>query len=291
MFMSRYCSFVAAFVLGLALAALPLAIPGDGPGDQVAFAKDNGNGGGNGGGGGGNGGGKGGGRDNGKDGGNSGSKGADHGNAGKDAAAAASGRSADAPGQAKHAEAATTQHTETEAEAEIASPHPSKLGRLNAALNASPEALASAAPNSAVGTVAQAYREALAAYGAALAGSTETEDGEAVTDPALQAAAEALALAANKEITPDVVAAVNAHLAESYAEDPNLAGFADPTAPESREAAENIADLAQDIQEQETDQGLGNGLGVEADDGAADDGDETDDLADGTGGATATVAQ
>lgn len=65
------------------------------------------------------------------------------------------------------------------------------LGSLSAS-NASPTARANAAPNSRVGKIA-AYEEALAA------GNVE-------------AAAEALGSAANKEITPEVVAQVNANL-------------------------------------------------------------------------------
>ncbi len=41
--------------------------------------------------------------------------------------------------------------------------HPSNLGRLNGFLNASPQALANASPNSAVGTLSKTYRDALLA--------------------------------------------------------------------------------------------------------------------------------
>jgi hypothetical protein len=149
-------------------------------------------------------------------------------------------------------------------------------------MNASPQGLANAAPNSAIGVVAQAYREALAAYAA---GASEEPDDDpaddALVDPALEAAAKAMALAANKELTTDVVAAVNARLAETYSDDPALAGFADPESPESQEVAETIAALAESYQDEETNQGLGAGLDDDGDDDTVADGDETADATDG----------
>lgn len=254
-------------VFGLALAALPFAVSTDGVSDQPAFAKNNGNGGK---------GGKGGNNGNGGGHGAGGSKGAGQ-NSGK--SASAGNPSADAPGQAKQSTAVAAGSAMETGDGAYAAPHPSDLGRLNAVMNASSQALANAAPGSAIGVVAQAYREALSAYAAGLADDTADDDDTAEpddsTDAALEAAAEAFALAANKEVTADVVAAVNARLAATYADDPNLAGLEDPDSPESQALAESIAAAAESYQEQETDQGLGGGLD------AGDDGDDGDEVADG----------
>ena len=96
----------------------------------------------------------------------------------------------------------------------------SALGRLNAA-HASSTAVENAAPNSAVG--------AIAAYS------------EAVLDGDIAVAAQSLARAANKMIDATVVAEVNAELGLDVDE----------------ETTEAIADLANDIQASETNQGLG----------------------------------
>src|SRR3546814_18634997 len=96
-------------------------------------------------------------------------------------------------------------------------------------MNAAPEALAHAAPNSASGVVAQDYREALAAYADSIDAAPE---GAVVVDPALDAAPKAQALAANNALTPDIVEAVNAHLDETYEHDTALAGLADPESAE-----------------------------------------------------------
>lgn len=251
--------FAPALVLGLGLAAAPLALSFQGLGDQPAFAKNGGNGGGGGKGGGGKG--------NGKGNGGHGSGGSGHGNAGKSAGQgggvgnAAAGATADAGPPGKHlghAEKTTSSVASLDDDASDSGLHPSSLGRLNGFMNASPNALANAAPNSAVGVVAHAYRDALSDYADALAAG---EDPAAI-DAALQSAAAAIALAANKEVTPDVVAAVNAHLAETYPEDPALAGFADPQSPESAEAADAIAARAEDDQSHEINQGLGSGAPI-----------------------------
>lgn len=285
------CRFLSTVVLGIGLAALPLAISPDGLGDQPAFAKNGGGkGGGNGGGnGGGHGGGKGGGKNNGNGGGHGSGNGGGSGNgadkggghaAATDRANGVASRADDGVrGKGKalgngwgHAKKEDARHDVMEAAAEA--PHPSALGRLNGFMNASPEALANAAPNSAIGVVAQGYREALAAYADSI---NAAPDGAVVVDPALDAAARSLALAANKELTPDVVAAVNAHLAETYANDPALAGFADPNSAESVEAAEAIAAAAEGYQEQEASQGLGLGFASSDEAGDADNlsGEET----------------
>lgn len=275
----RFARIIPVVAFGLGLAALPLAVSMDGLSDQPAFAKDGGKGGGGKGGGG-----KGGGKGNGKgNGGGSSSKGSS-GTSGKSAATDVSHGKAlghekkrDAVGPA----AATVSETDVAVEAEVATtPHPSKLGRLNAFMNASPKALANAAPNSAIGVVANAYREALAAYGGAT-GEAPAGDVPAV-DPALDAAARALAAAANKELTADVVATVNAQLAETFSDDPALAGYADPTAPESQAVAEAIAALAEGYQAEETSQGLGDGMDDNAEDGGDTDEGAGDTVTDGT---------
>lgn len=285
MHMSRLARFIPAMVLGMGLAAAPLGLSTGGLDDQAAFAKNGGKGGG------GKGGGNGGG-------GNAGGNGAGNGKGAAGNAAAndagpgtggAMSAAADGPGKAfgKVGKDLATANMETADGMTTDGVHASDLGRLNGFMNASPTALEHAAPNSAIGVVANAYREALSAY----AGSA----GEVPDEAALEAAAQAMALAANKEVTPEVVAAVNAHLAETYPDDPALAGFADPTSPESLAAAETIAALAEGYQAEETDQGLGAGF---ADDGDVDDdGDDDagDDLADGgeigDGGDETTVIQ
>jgi hypothetical protein len=255
----RLCRFLSTLILGLGLAALPFAVSLDGLDDQPAFAKNGGNGGGNGGG---KGGGRGGGHGNGKGGGqghanDGGSRGTGHNSPGQHGAASsvASANSDDRPGKALgHVKKDAALADATAGNVEVDTPHPSSLGRLNGFMNASPEALANAAPNSAIGVVAQDYREALATYADSIAAAPE---GAVVVDPALDAAAKALALAANKALTPDIVAAVNAHLAETYADDPALAGFADPESAESVDAAEAIAAQAEGYQEREASEGLG----------------------------------
>ncbi len=108
------------------------------------------------------------------------------------------------------------------------------MGRLNA-VNASDVARENAALNSAVGTIA--------AYGAA------------VRDEDLEAAAAHLGLAANKTVSVDVVDAVNAAL-----------GLDEMDA----ETAQSVADMANEAQAAETNQGLG----PPADDGEGGDADQ-----------------
>lgn len=233
--------FLAA-AIALSLAALPMTVTLDGLGGQDAFAKNNGNAG-NGGAG----------------------KSGGHGASGKHGAAGGAGAtgksagqsaatgdtpSAQAPGQLKK-DAVLAAASADEAGA---APSPSEFGRLNGFMHAAPQALDNAASNSAIGVVANAYREALSAYAA---GAGEDEGDGTTPDPNLEAAARALALAANKELTADVVAAVNARLAGVYRDDPALAGLSDPDAEFSQDLAEDIATLAQQYQDLEASQGLG----------------------------------
>lgn len=272
----RLRRFLATLVLGMGLAALPFAVSLDGLDEQPAFAKNGGKGGGNGGG---NGGGRGGGQGNGKGGGHGNAKDGGSGGVANDNSARQNGAASsvaglsvdDRPGKALGHVRKDAALADATAAGDVLgdTPHPSSLGRLNGFMNASPQALANAAPNSAIGVVAQDYREALAAYADSIAAAP---DGAVVVDPALDAAAKALALAANKELTPDIVAAVNAHLAETYADDPALAGFADPESAESVDAAEAIAARAEGYQEEESSQGLGLGFA------SPDDAEDTDDV-------------
>jgi hypothetical protein len=131
--------------------------------------------------------------------------------------------------------------------------HPSKLGRLNAFFNASPTALAATSPNSAIGTVSKTYRDILSAY---MAGEDDVD---------LDDLATALATAANKTLTPEQVDAINERLAAENPTDPNLADFANPTGDPAIDAendalAAELATRANELQAEETSQGLGQRL-------------------------------
>ncbi len=128
--------------------------------------------------------------------------------------------------------------------------HPSKLGRLNAFLNASSNALANSSPNSAIGAVAQGYRDKLSAY---LGGDVSVTADDV---------AAAIAAAANKTVTPDQVNAINERLAVENPNEPNLSGLSNPTNDPAVEAANDalaadIAARANEIQASEENQGLG----------------------------------
>jgi hypothetical protein len=94
------------------------------------------------------------------------------------------------------------------------------LGKLNGFFHASDKALAHASPNSAIGKVAIVYAGLLEGYLMPPAGTTP---------PDLQEIAAALASAANKPLSAEIFAAVNARLA---ATNPDLASAIDayPTA-------------------------------------------------------------
>ncbi len=128
---------------------------------------------------------------------------------------------------------------------------PSDLGRLNAFLHASPNALKHTAPNSAIGIVAVQYAGALSAYVDAVNLGT-------LPAPTLDDAAAILAKAANKPLTPEIVAAINQRLAAENPDNPNLAGLADPAKQLTNDQlAQSLSDLANSLQETETSQGLG----------------------------------
>jgi hypothetical protein len=141
--------------------------------------------------------------------------------------------------------------------------HPSNLGRLNGFMHASPQALANASPNSAVGTLSKTYRDALLGY---------STDGTVTTTDL----AGILAEAANKPLTGEQVIAVHEKL---IATNPEIADDEALSAQLTDEAfADQLADEANEIQAAETDQGLGNDESDDDDDVAeGDDGDDADD--------------
>ncbi len=147
--------------------------------------------------------------------------------------------------------------------------HPSNLGRLNGFLHASPQALANASPDSAIGILSKTYRDALAAYATSLAPTdpaTTTDTTTLTTDDM----AAILAKAANKPLSAEQIAAINDKLASANPDD--LADYAAMTDEEKDQLASDLADQANAIQDTETNQGLGSGDDA-ADDGATDDGD------------------
>ncbi len=128
---------------------------------------------------------------------------------------------------------------------------PNDLGRLNAFLNASSNALKKAAPNSAIGILASQYAGALSTY-------VDAVNGGQLPAPTLDDAAALLARAANKPLSPDIVAAINARLAAENPDIPSLAGLADPAnAAVNDQLALDLSDLANTLQDSEANQGLG----------------------------------
>jgi hypothetical protein len=163
--------------------------------------------------------------------------------------------------------------------------HPSNLGRLNGFLHASPQALANASPNSAIGVLSKTYKDALSSYLGIGDDPTIT-----VTEDDLAAI---LAKAANKPLSPEQIDAINEKLATV---DSELADALEAQPDDS--LSETLADLANDIQETESNQGLGNGDvedGEDADSAAAEsdeDGDEeTASIADVVGEAVVDTAE
>ncbi|MFN0194941.1 MAG: hypothetical protein ACKVP5_23670 [Aestuariivirga sp.] len=182
--------------------------------------------------------------------------------------------------QSDHVQEAKTSHAKGKLSKEEAM-HPGNLGRLNGFLNASPQALANASPNSAVGTLSKTYRDALL-----------NADGTVTTDDL----AGILAEAANKPLTGEQVIAVHEKL---IATNPELAEDEALSAQLTDEDfADELADEANEIQATESNQGLGGDEGEEGDDIAdgddADDGDESDgalaDAADAVGDAVTETA-
>lgn len=161
--------------------------------------------------------------------------------------------------------------------------HPSNLGRLNGFMHASPQALASASPNSAIGTLSKTYKDALLGY---------TGTGQPVTTEEL---ADILAEAANKPLTGEQVVAIHEKL---IATNPELAEEAVAAQLTDEDFADELAEEANEIQATEANQGLG-GDEEDADDvadgdDAADDTDESEgvvaDAADAVGDAAVNTA-
>jgi colicin import membrane protein len=105
------------------------------------------------------------------------------------------------------------------------------LGKLNAFFHASPEALAHASPNSAIGRISRTFKEALSAY----AGNTTG------TPPTTSELGAILAKATNKAVTPEQVKAIATKLAEVNPDDAALGAFA---ASGDEQAYKDIADAA-----------------------------------------------
>jgi len=142
------------------------------------------------------------------------------------------------------------------ANASTSDPSPNDLGRLNGFMNASSTALQKAAPDSAIGIVAIQYAGALSAYEDALANQGQ---GPA---PTLDDAAAILAKAANKPLSPEIVATINERLAAENPDNLSLAGFANPTndpviADANTQLATSLAGLANTLHDSETNHGLG----------------------------------
>ncbi|MGH6947358.1 MAG: hypothetical protein ACREDZ_08525 [Kiloniellales bacterium] len=288
---SRTFRFLFVALFGLALAVGPLGLSGSGLEMTAALAKNDGNGNGNGNGGGnGNGHGKGHGN-----GGFGGALSADDSGAGKghgksNGKAVGIAKAESAKKGAATADESVGQSLDKawgQAKKDLRSmmaglfgeesgkPSASQLGRLNGFMHASPRAVANASPNSAVGSVAQTYRDALAAHlGAAVEEPVVEEpvveeplvEEPLVEEPveeeaaltSLEAAAKALVDAANKPLDPAVVAEVNAKLAELNPDEPAFEGLEDPTSEQAQSVAQDVADAAQSFEAEETDQGLGN---------------------------------
>jgi len=148
---------------------------------------------------------------------------------------------------------------------------PSALGKLNGFMHASPSALAHAAPTSAIGKVAVAYRDVLAGY---VSGQATLAD-----------VAAALAAASNKPLSAEIVGAINERVAQTNPENTALGGLANPTA-DPAVAAQNealagaIADMANEMQSGSTTSAEGDGDATDSD---ATDGETDGDASGDTG--------
>jgi hypothetical protein len=181
-----------AWGVGLALVASPLTVNVS-PDSMTALAAKGGNGGGNGGGGG-----------------NAGGGG--HGGGAAKGDAGAVGRSS-APGQTKQESS-----TATGKGALSAANNASHFGKLNGFMHASSTALAHASVKSPLGAIAQTYAGALGSYLSVDQTKATPEQIEAAQEK-LESAASILGGIANKPVSNDVVAAVNARLGELAKQD------------------------------------------------------------------------
>ena len=150
-------------------------------------------------------------------GGNSGNAGGNSGNGGGNSGNAGNGNS-------KSASATKTEKVKTNNGALASS-----YGKLNGFLHASPNALAKASPKSAIGQVAKVYAGLLNSYLAPAEGETM---------PGIEEVATALAAAANKPLTAEIIAAVNAKL---VATNPELATNLEASLETSGKTAEEFA--------------------------------------------------
>jgi hypothetical protein len=169
------------------------------------------------------------------------------------------------PGKSKLAEDDEDTLTEDDED----SLHANELGRLNGFMHASPQALANASPNSAIGKISKEYRDALLGF----TGTGEEAPDEAITEEEL---AGILAEAANKPLTGEQVIAIHEKL---IANNPELADEAVASQLTDEDFAGQLADEANEIQATEANQGLGNS---DEDEDAADDVADGDDSADDT---------
>jgi hypothetical protein len=118
-------------------------------------------------------------------------------------------------------------------------------------MNASPKALQNSSAKSAIGIVAVQYAGALSSY-------IDAVNLGQLPHPTLDDAAAILAKAANKPLSPEIVAAINERLAAENPDNPSLAGLADPANEDANnQLAVDLSDLANTLQDSETNQGLG----------------------------------
>jgi len=188
-----------ALVIGIGGAAIATV-----PFDNLAFAGNgNGHGGGNGGGHG---------HDGGKGGGNGGGAGGGQGRS-------HDGSGSSAKGDANDADDSTATDDSMEAH---------NLGKLNGFFHASPNALANASPNSAIGQISQTFKNALSDFAAANETTDTTTDPAATppTGPSIADLGAILAKATNKTVTATQVKEIIDHLAEQNPDDAGLNGLA-----------------------------------------------------------------
>ncbi|MDQ7249688.1 hypothetical protein [Dongia sedimenti] len=215
---------------GAALATFPLG--------NLAFAGNgNGKGGGNGGG-------------HGHDGGHDGGKGGGQGNGGG-GQGNAQGRSSDGPGKSANAgkgdsdvdQSSDGDSATDDSTTDDDSMAPSRLGKLNGFFHASPNGLANASPNSSIGRISHAFKDALSDYAAASATPTDPNDPNATppSGPSVDDLGAILAGATNKQVTATQVQAIVDRLAEQNPDDESLNDFADSL---DAETAQDIADAA-----------------------------------------------
>ncbi len=98
--------------------------------------------------------------------------------------------------------------------------HPSRLGRLNGFINASPNALANASGKSTLGLISKVYAGYLDAYLAEV-----TPEGQALQIDEMAAVLEQVA---NKPLTPEIVIAINEKLASVDSTREETLALADP---------------------------------------------------------------